>query len=123
MYNVDSANVGPFVASVLHGGLYREIVQQLLSGYIGYDVLVSHPASNRLLLLEFWLSEAAFSAAEQRPEKKVLASYLGRLATSCTDLGTFGFLSSRNLGIDSVPESRTALVHGMVGFSHDEPMA
>jgi hypothetical protein len=110
IYNVDPAHVGPFVASVRQGGLYRELAQQLHFGYIGCDLLSSNVASNRFLLLEFWLSEAAFNAAQRRPETKVLASFLGRLATSCEDLGAFGFLPPRNLGFNSVPENCTALV-------------
>jgi len=110
IYNVDSVRIGPFVASVRDGGLYRELAQQLHSGYIGCDLLSSSAASNRFLLLEFWLSEAAFSAAQQCPETKVLASFLRKLATSCEDLGVFGFLPPRSLGIESGSENTPELL-------------
>ncbi len=110
IYNVNSVHVGPFVTSVRHGGLYRELAQQLHFGYIGCDLLSSNASSDRFLLLEFWQLAAAFSAAQQPPETKVLASFLRKLATSSEDLGVFGFLPPRNLGIDSVPENRPPLV-------------
>ncbi len=110
IYNVDSVHVGPFVTSVRHGGLYRALAQQLFSGYIGCDLLSSNASSDRFLLLEFWQSEAAFFAAQQRPEAKVLASFLRKVATSCEDLGVFGFLPPRNLGIDSGSENTPELL-------------
>ena len=101
IYEVDPVHVGPFVASLRRGGLYRELAQQLRSGFIGCDLLSSNTSSSRFLLLEFWLSEAAFDAAQQRPEAKVLASFLRKLATDCIDLGAFGFLPPRILGLES----------------------
>lgn len=120
IYKVDSANLGPFVMSVRHGGLYRELVEQLHSGYIGCDLLSSNASADRLLLLEFWQSEAAFRAAQMSPEAKVLALFLRNLATNCEDLGAFGFLPPRNLGFDSVPESGPTFADGTTGLSHDE---
>lgn len=40
--NVDSVHVGPFVTSVRHGGLYRELAQQMHCGYIKCDLLSSN---------------------------------------------------------------------------------
>lgn len=105
IYNVDSTRVEPFVASVRHGGLYRALAQQLYVGYIGCDLLMSNTSSGRFLLLEFWRSEAAFSAAQQRPEMNVLGLFLRNLTTSCEDLGAFGFRFPRMLGIDSGDEN------------------
>ena len=105
IYEVDSVHVGPFVASIRQGGLYRELAQQLRSGFIGCDLLSSSTSPNRFLLLEFWLSEAAFNFAQQRPEAKVLSSFLRKLATGCVDVGAFGFLPPRTLGLESGSEN------------------
>jgi len=110
IYEVDPVHVGPFVASLRRGGLYRELAQQLRSGFIGCDLLSSNASFSRFLLLEFWLSEAAFDAAQQRPEAKVLSSFLRNLATGCVDLGTFGFLPPRILGLGSGFENTPAWV-------------
>lgn len=110
IYEVDSVHVGPFVASLRRGGLYRELAQQLRSGFIGCDLLSSNTSSSRFLLLEFWLSEAALDAAQQRPEAKVLASFLRKLATDCVDLGAFGFLPPRILDLGSGFENTPAWV-------------
>lgn len=108
IYNLDPARVGPFVTSVRHGGLYRELAHQLYSGYLGCDLLSSNAQSNRFLLLEFWRSEAAFGAAQDQPDTKVLGLFLRNLAISCEDLGAFGFHPSRNLmdAGESSPEFR-----------------
>ena len=105
IYDVDSVHVGPFVASIRRGGVYRELAQQLRSGFIGCDLLSSSTSPNRFLLLEFWHSEAAFNVAQQRPEAKVLASFLRKLATDCVDLGAFGFLPPRILGLEAGSEN------------------
>lgn len=105
IYEVDSVHVGPFVASIRRGGLYRELAHQLHPGYIGCDLLSSNTSPTRFLLLEFWLSEAAFNVAQQRPEAKVLSSFLRNLATGCVDLGTFGFLPPRILAHEAGSEN------------------
>ena len=40
----------------------------------------------------------------------MLASFLHKLATSCEDLGVFGFLPPRNMGIDSGSENTSELL-------------
>jgi len=110
IYEVDSDQVGPFVASVRQGGLYGELAHQLHPGYIGCDLLSSNTSPTRFLRLEFWLSEAAFNVAQQRPEAKVLSSFLRNLVTGCVDLGTFGFLPPRILGLGSGFENTPAWV-------------
>lgn len=101
IYKVAPARLGAFIVSVRHGGLHRELVEHLQPGYLGCDLLTSNAAADRLLLLEFWQSEAAFNAAQQNPAAKVLASFLRNLAISCEDLGAFGFLPPRNPGLNS----------------------